>query len=86
MAELSLRTTNEHQGQYERLENKGYRIEVQTSNGGINLLVPDLLYHNAMRMDRMNMHAEAETGNYAAAAQKVNIYAETTNGYIEVIK
>ena len=48
--------------------------------------MPDLLYRNAMRMDRMNMHAEAETGNYAAAAQKVNIYAETTNGYIEVIK
>jgi predicted membrane protein len=34
----------------------------------------------------MSRQAEAETDNYASAAQKVNINAETTNGYIEVIK
>ena len=64
VAELSLRTTNANiKANMNDSENKGYRIKAQTSNGGINLLVPDLLYRNAMRMDRMNMHAEAETGN-----------------------
>jgi DUF4097 and DUF4098 domain-containing protein YvlB len=67
-------------------EDKGYRVNAQTSNGGINLLIPDLLYRNASRAEGFSKQAEAETGNYSNATQKVNIYAETQNGYIEVIK
>jgi len=67
-------------------EDKGYRVKAQTTNGGINLLIPNLLYRNAQRMDSFNKQAEAETENYNGATKKVNIYAETQNGYIEVIK
>ncbi|MGE5613596.1 MAG: DUF4097 family beta strand repeat-containing protein [Bacillota bacterium] len=67
-------------------ENKGYKIEARTTNGGINLLIPNLLYRNIPRDDGSGRLAEAETENYSAAAQKVNIYAITQNGYIEIIK
>ena len=66
-------------------EDKGYKIKAQTTFGDINLLIPNLLYRNAMRADRMSKQAEAEQ-KIASAVQKVNVSAETTNGYIEVIK
>lgn len=87
MAELTLRTSNaDIKANINDSEDKGYKIKAKTSNGDINLLIPNLLYRNAMKPDRFNRQADAETENYAAAAQKVNICAETTNGYIEVIK
>ena len=87
VAELNLRTSNANiKANMNDSENKGYKISARTSNGDINLLIPNLLYRNAMRTDRFNRQADAETENYAAAAQKVNIQAETSNGYIEVIK
>ena len=87
MAELNLKTSNANiKANMNDSENKGYKISARTSNGDINLLIPNLLYRNAMRTDRFNRQADAETENYAAAAQKVNIQAETSNGYIEVIK
>lgn len=67
-------------------ENKGYKIEARTANGGINLLIPNLLYRNAPKIEGSGRLAEAETENYSTATRKVNIYAETQNGYIEIIK
>ena len=87
VAELCLKTSNaDIKANINDSEDKGYKIKAKTSNGDINLLIPNLLYRNAMKPDRFNRQADAETENYAAAAQKVNICAETTNGYIEVIK
>lgn len=65
-------------------ENKGYRVKARTTNGGINLLIPALLYRNAP--EGYGKQVEAETENFNSAPQRVNIYAETQNGYIEVIK
>jgi DUF4097 and DUF4098 domain-containing protein YvlB len=85
--ELNLKTKNaDIKANMNDSEDKGYKVKAQTSNGGINLLIPNLLYRNAPRYEGMSRQAEAETDNYASAAQKVNINAETTNGYIEVIK
>jgi DUF4097 and DUF4098 domain-containing protein YvlB len=85
--ELNLKTKNaDIKANMNDTEDKGYNIKAKTSNGGINLLVPNLLYRNAPKYDGMIRQAEAETDNYTTAAQKINIYAETTNGYIEVIK
>lgn len=87
VAELCLKTSNaDIKVNMNDSEDKGYKIKAQTTFGDINLLIPNLLYRNAMRADRMSKQAEAETENYASAVQKVNVSAETTNGYIEVIK
>lgn len=67
-------------------EDTGYKVSARTSNGGINLLIPNLLYRNGMRADGSVRQAEAETENYTSSANKVNIVAETQNGYIEIIK
>lgn len=87
VAELSLKTSNANiKVNMNDSEDKGYKVKAQTSNGDINLLIPNLLYRNAMRADRFGRQADAETENYASAAQKVNVSAETSNGYIEIIK
>ena len=65
---------------------RGYMVKARTSNGGINLLIPSVLYRNIPKTDSSNRQIEAETENYSNAAQKVHINAETQNGYIEVIK
>ena len=67
------------------MENRAYRIKAHTTNGGINLLVPGLLYRNDPQTNTAK-NAEAETEGFNEAPSKVNIYAETTNGYIEVVK
>lgn len=86
-AELILKTKNANiKANMNDTDEKGYKVKARTSNGGINLLIPNLLYRNAPRADGMSREAEAETGNYGTAQQKVNIIAETQNGYIEVIK
>ncbi len=85
--ELNLKTGNaDIKVNMNDTEDKGYKVKAQTTNGGINLLIPNLLYRSAPRYESMNKQAEAETDNYASAAQKININVETTNGYIEVIK
>jgi len=86
-AEILLKTTNaDIKVNIDDSEDRGIKVMANTTNGGINLLIPNLLYRNAMRIDGVNRQAEAETENYASAAQKVSINAQTTNGYIEVIK
>jgi hypothetical protein len=86
-ADLCLRTSNaDIKVNMNDSEDKGYKVNARTSNGGINLLIPNLLYRNPMNAGGMQRYAEAETENYGSSAQKVSINAETSNGYIEVIK
>lgn len=86
-AELILKTKNaDIKANMNDTEDRGYKVKARTSNGGINLLIPNLLYRNAPKAEGMSREAEAETENYGAAQQKVNIIAETQNGYIEVVK
>jgi DUF4097 and DUF4098 domain-containing protein YvlB len=68
------------------LENKAYKVKAQTTNGGINLLIPDLLYNNAGKSFIPDKTVEAQSNTYSTTSQRVNIYAETFNGYIEVVK
>jgi len=85
--ELTLKTKNaDIKANMNDSEDKGYKIAARTTNGGINLLVPNLLYRNIPRVEGFAREVEAETEGYSTATQKVNIYAETQNGYIEVIK
>jgi len=67
-------------------EDTGYRVSAHTSNGDINLLIPGLLYRNLHNTYGNNKHAEAETENYSNALRRINIHAETQNGYIEIVK
>ncbi|NLV37022.1 MAG: DUF4097 domain-containing protein [Clostridiaceae bacterium] len=86
-AELILRTKNaDIKANMNDSEDTGYKVLARTSNGGINLLIPNLLYRSAPKVEGATRMSEAETENYASAAQKVNIVVETQNGYIEVIK
>lgn len=85
--ELVLKTKNaDIKANMNDTEDKGYKVKARTTNGGINLLIPNLLYRNAPKKDGFGKEAEAETENYSNALQRVNIIAETLNGYIEVIK
>ena len=85
--ELVLKTKNaDIKANMNDTENKGYKVKARTTNGGINLLIPSILYREAPRTDGFGKQVEAETENYSNAPQRVNINAETLNGYIEVIK
>jgi DUF4097 and DUF4098 domain-containing protein YvlB len=85
--ELMLQTKNaDIKANMNDTDNKGYRVKARTKNGGINLLVPNLLYRNSPDVEGFGKQAEAETENFSNAPQRVTIYAETHNGYIEVIK
>lgn len=68
------------------MDSKGYRIKAQTSNGGINLLVPELTYHNASKQGLGGSFVEAESSGYNNSPRRVQIDAETSNGMIEVVK
>jgi len=67
-------------------EDMGYRISARTTNGDINLLIPNILYRSIPRIEGHAKQVEAETQNYAASSHKVNIVAETTNSFVEIIK
>lgn len=84
---MELRTKNgEIKTNMNDMENRAYRIKAHTSNGGLNLLIPGLLYTNPVAQGNSLKNAEAETQGFNDAAQKVNIFAETCNAYIEVVK
>lgn len=68
------------------MENRACKIHAQTTNGSINLLIPELLYSNPGSQYGSNKLVDAQTANYNNNPQRVNIYAETSNGYIEVVK
>lgn len=68
------------------MDNKGYKVKAKTTNGGINLLIPEMTYFNVNRQGAGSNFIEAESSGYPGYAQKVLINAETINGYIEIIK
>lgn len=84
---IDLRTKNgEIKANMNDTDNKGYRVKARTTNGGINLLIPELLYHEMPRQDGFGKSVDTESSNYNTAPVRVNINAETVNGYIEVVK
>lgn len=68
------------------MDNKGYKVKAQTTNGDINLLIPELTYHSASRQKAGVSFVEAESNEYSKYPEKVSINAETINGYIEIVK
>jgi len=59
---LSLRTTNGGiKVNMNDMENKGYKIKAQAANGGVNLLIPEMLYHNVNRQGATGSLVEAES-------------------------
>ena len=68
------------------MENRAYKVQARTTNGGINLLIPELLYSNPGKSFSPDKAVDAQSSSYNNAPQRVNIYAETLNGYIEVVK
>lgn len=67
-------------------EDRAYRIKARTINGGLNMLIPGLLYKEAPGQNISSKNIDAGTEGFENAPQKVTIFAETSNGYIEVVK
>lgn len=68
------------------MENRGYKVKARTTNGGINLLIPEMTYHNVNRSGVGVNLVEAESNGYENFAEKVVINADTSHGYIEIVK
>lgn len=68
------------------MDNRGYKVKAQTTNGGINLLIPQIVYNNMGKKGTSGSNVEAESTGYDNYAQKVNMNLETVNGYIEIVK
>jgi len=68
------------------MDNRVYKIKAHASNGSINLLIPEIVYHNVNRKGVTGSFVEAESKDYAMGIAKVNITSETMNGQIEVVK
>jgi len=85
--ELALKTSNGGiKVNMNDMDNRGYKVKAHTTNGGVNLLIPNILYHNVNRPGPGVNFVEAESSGYEGYAEKVNISAETVNGYIEIVK
>lgn len=68
------------------MDNRGYKVKARTTNGGVNLLIPEMTYYNVNRQSAGSNFVEAESNGYQGYAEKVFINAETINGYIEIVK
>jgi DUF4097 and DUF4098 domain-containing protein YvlB len=68
------------------MDSRVYKVKAHASNGTINLLIPEIMYHNVNRKGTGGGFVEAESKNYDSGLNKVNITAETMNGHIEVVK
>jgi DUF4097 and DUF4098 domain-containing protein YvlB len=68
------------------MDNRGYKVKSHTVNGSINLLIPELTYHNVNKQGLSGSFVEAETIGYNDNSERVYINAETNNGYIEIVK
>jgi len=68
------------------MDNRVYKVKAHASNGSINLLIPEILYHNVNRKGVAGSFVEAESRNYESGLNKVNITCETMNGLIEIVK
>lgn len=67
------------------MEKRGYRVKGETTNGDINLLIPEITYHNISKQMSKNF-VEAESSGYDSYENKVNITAQTSYGFIEIVK
>lgn len=68
------------------MDRRGYKVKAKTTIGKINLLIPELIFFNANKEDASGSFIEAESNGYNNYSSKVNITAETVNGYIEIVK
>ena len=68
------------------MDDRGYKIKAQTTNGGVNLLVPNIQYNRLDKQGGAGNFVDAESKGYDGFREKVIIEAETVNGYIEIIK
>jgi DUF4097 and DUF4098 domain-containing protein YvlB len=67
------------------MDTRGYKVKAHTTNGEINLLIPEMTYKNISKQMKNNF-IEAESNGYENFDKKVNIIADAQNGYIEIIK
>jgi len=83
--QLELKTTNAPiKINFNDMEPRGYKIKGRTTNGSINILIPQLTYHNVNRAGIGGSFVEAESLNYGAMLEKVSVLAESTNSSIEI--
>ncbi len=68
------------------MDNRVYKVKAHASNGSINLLIPEIVYHNVNRKGVTGSFVEAESRDYETGVNKVNITGETMNGQIEIVK
>lgn len=68
------------------MDSRAYKIKAHASNGSVNLLIPEIVYHNVNRKGATGSFVEAESKDYETGINKVNITGETMNGHIEIVK
>jgi DUF4097 and DUF4098 domain-containing protein YvlB len=68
------------------MDSRVYKIKAHASNGSVNLLIPEIVYHNVNRKGATGSFVEAESKDYQTGSNKVNITGETMNGHIEIVK
>lgn len=68
------------------MDGRVYKVKAHASNGSINLLIPEIVYHNVNRKGVTGSFVEAESKNFETGLNKVIITAETMNGQIEIVK
>jgi len=67
-------------------DNKGYKVSAKTTNGGINLLIPEMIYNNISKKETGLSYVEAISTGFQDFTNKITIEAETTNGFIDIVK
>lgn len=68
------------------LDGRTYKVKAHASNGTINLLIPEIVYHNLNRRGETGSFVEAESKDFETGLNKVVITSETTNGHIEIVR
>jgi len=68
------------------MDGRVYKVKAHASNGAINLLIPEIVYHNVNRKGVAGSFVEAESKDFESRLNKVIITAETMNGLIEIVK
>lgn len=68
------------------MDSRVYKVKAHASNGSVNLLIPEIVYHNINRKGATGSFVEAESKDYETGINKVNITGETMNGHIEIVK
>jgi len=68
------------------MDGRKYKVKAHASNGTINLLIPEIVYHNVNRKGVTGSFVEAESKDFELGLNKVIITGETMNGQIEIVK